>query len=355
MKRWHTAVCLVLVAVALGRSVSGGAEAVFDNRYEDRIAKARQEFLAIHGRVPYRFVVDKEPTTWKYDDAQSHVQLEGAAMDLAKRYGVADLAAALWGFLDDTQYASDACACLYGTVKAKLPGRSPKILQDAAYCKWVVRDALNQPDYWYPHKVLFDQASVMRDRKDPAARRRNIEAMVKALADPKIRTENPLEVENIQSLLAILGAKEAAPRFVDYLFYDFRTGADYRIKEGDSFAQGTFEKVPGCTVRLAKLGPEFVPLVLDRLSRTTKQERSIDVGGGGAPVFALCYFYCLHITEEQAAKAIKHFVASQSSLTTDQVAALDELVEVVKLKKYRPSFFAGSWAAQPATNGVSRN
>jgi hypothetical protein len=181
-------------------------------------------------------------------------------------------------------------------------------------------------------------------RDKPARRLEYIEAIVKILSDPTIRKENPLEVANLLLILNCLRAKEALETMINYMFFDSRIGADYRITKDDAFDKGRYTGISGSVVGLAKIGKEYIPFVLRRFAKTTDEERSMNIGGGGAPVYALCYFFTLGMTEKDAIKAIEDYIfANQAKLDDKEKQALREILVVFKGKRYRPYYFDGDW------------
>jgi hypothetical protein len=172
----------------------------------------------------------------------------------------------------------------------------------------------------------------------------HIEAMVKALADPKIRTDNPLEVNSILLILDALKAREAAQSFVDYMFYDWRAGRDYRLNDGDMLPLPRYDaskphnlaqvQLP-VLLYLPRLGDVSVPMVLRRFANATDEERSVAVGGGAATAIVIKYFMWLRFTEQQALDAIADYQNKERDLSKEQIGALGELADAIKTKKYR--------------------
>lgn len=236
--------------------------------------------------------------------------------------------------------------CALDFIDAARPGSWPQSRPYAVdKCRRLCRSVLGQPEWWYPHPVLFDRGLVLAESKTNAAvRAAHIDAMVKALADPKIRGENPLEVNNILLILDALKAREAVQTFVDYLFYDWRTGGDYCLREGDLIPPPRYDpnkpnnlsqvQLPAF-MYLPRLGDVSVPLVIRRLANATEEERSVEIGGGAAPAIAIKYFMWLRLTEKQALDAIADFQSKEEDLSEEQKATLAEVTAAILEKKYR--------------------
>jgi len=322
------------------------------------VERARAAFLKISRPLAYKYVVDRKAQS-PFGYALSHIELFRDAKEFAKKTPATDLIYALWPFLTNHTYDAEAFIILQGALEPKMagdwglnfldaahPGTWPQSRRYAvAHCQWLCRSALGQPEWWYPHPVLFDRGRVLAESKTNAVvRAAHIEAMVKALADPKIRTENPLEANNILLILDALKAREAVQTFVDYMFYDWRTGGDYRLREGDLIPPPRYDpnkpnnlsqvQLPAF-MYLPRLGDVSVPLVLRRLANATEEERSVEIGGGAAPAIAVKYFMWLRFTEQQALDAIADFQSKEEELSTEQKAALAEVTAAILEKKYR--------------------
>ena len=334
-----------VVCAPAGRAAGDGAPRSPDP-YEALVAKIGQEFLTISKHVDYRIEVTRPRRSVRFDDGSSRIRLKGAALDMSKRYTLADLATGLWCYLDDPDHVLAASVILYAkageTFMGAGGGGRPG---NGESCKVTVRRALGQPEWWYPHPVLFDRGRVLAESKTNAVvRAAHIEAMVKALADPKIRTENPLEANNILLILDALKAREAVQTFVDYMFYDWRTGGDYRLREGDLIPPPRYDpnkpnnlsqvQLPAF-MYLPRLGDVSVPLVLHRIANATAEERSVDVGGGAAPAIVIEYFRWLRFTEQQALDAIADYQSKHEDLSEEQKTALEEVAAAIREKKYR--------------------
>lgn len=313
-----------------------------------QLPKCRADFIGLQTNIVYRFVVDREDSNWKEDNSSSHVELLGETANFIGKYDLPTLALSLWPLLDDPARAADASACLFGAMKTQLGGTSPAIVKDTQLCKWAVRRAFNQPNWWYPHQILFDRETVLIESKTSAVVRANyIAAMQKALADPKIRTENPLEVKSILGLLCELKAVEAVATFCDYLFFDWKTGSDYIIQDVERTKLGEYPSSALAAIAcLARLGEPCFPDVINCFANATDIEYSAIQGGKGVPILATRYFHLRMMKEEDALQKIDAYKKSHRSLTDRQAARLDTLVNDIRAKKYRPSSMKGSdWAA----------
>ena len=360
-----------LLAATIGLTVTWTAGAVeqptlFDNRVMD----VRQAFLGLPRPLGYEMKSKHD-----YVDTLTWIVLTGETAQFANKYSTNELIYALWPYLDNHEYNAEAAIILLGTTGRKFlspliltykdrrqPGNWSYLRSDYLdNCKIACRTALKQPNWWYPHKVFFDRKTVLAESKTNAiVRAAYVAAMQKALADPKIRTENPLEVHNIISCLYILDKKAAVSNFVDYIFYDFKNGGDLRRKHekltgNDILVEGH----PVGLVAFGNMGDEYLPLVLERFSKATPEERSIEVGGGAMPMLAIYYFHSIRYSEEQALKAIESFKTSNTNLTKEQIAALDEIGDAIRTKKYRPDYFRmhelgrPDWSAPSPTNSLS--
>lgn len=341
-----------VVCAPAGRAAGDGAPRSPDP-YEALVAKIGQEFLTISKHVDYRIEVTRPRRSVRFDDGSSRIRLKGAALDMSKRYTLADLATGLWCYLDDPDHVLAASVILYAkageTFMGAGGGGRPG---NGESCKVTVRRALGQPEWWYPHPVLFDRGRVLAESKTNAVvRAAHIEAMVKALADPKIRTENPLEANNILLILDALKAREAVQTFVDYMFYDWRTASDYRLKIGEAPSRhsstteaehyerttigGIVQSPLPCIHILPNLGSDYVPLALRRIANSTPEERAVYEGGGAVTACALYYFIFLRFTEKQALDAITDYQDKEEDLSQEQKDALGELAEAIRGKKFR--------------------
>lgn len=163
----------------------------------------------------------------------------------------------------------------------------------------------------------------------------------------------PNGVGIVLGTLSLLQAKEAANTLIEYFFWDPRSGGDYRIKSGDSFDRKTYECDKGFAYGMARLGRENIGVVLRRYANTTPEERSMQVGGGGAPALVLHYLKELEMSPTDAENDIEVFIKHTSGLTEGQARVLRELQTIVKDKRYRPARFTGEWAPVSGTNAVS--
>jgi hypothetical protein len=310
----------------------------------------------------------------------SWIELTGRTKSFATKHSAQELIYAFWPWFDDPAHAPEATILLLGLTGRKMMTRQKLSYADTAHpgnwselatscideCKIECRSALNQPNWWYPHQVLFDRETVLTESKTSAVVRASyIAAMQKALANPKIRTENPLEVKSILETLCVLDAREAAQSVVDYMFYDWRTASDYRLQEGDmiSHTERASNKPHNLSniqlpafLYLPRFGDACVPLVIARLANATVEERSVNTGGGATPAIAISYFMWLHYTEKQAVDAIRAYKRSHTELTEMQLGALSELLDAIESKKFRndgllknPHPVVRSWAPS-ATN-----
>lgn len=332
---------------------------------EERIEEVRKQFRDLRRPIEYESKVDRDdpriPLHW--------IELRGQAKAFAETFSKEELIHGLWNYMDDPSYDAEATILLLGAVgwrhveawkltyrSCSDPGNWAEVKKHfMEWCRIDCRRAIGEPPEWYPHKVLFDRETVLTaSRTNAAARAAYIAAMQKALADPRIRTENPLEANSIILLLSALDAKEAANTFVNYMFYDWRRGGDYRMSSPDDLVRNIYRVNPPLLTCLPRLGKQSLPLVLGRLADATGEELSVQPGGGGAPVFAVQYFWLLNLTEAQAIKEIEDYKSARRDLTDKQVGSLDEIIDVIRMKKYRPSHVRGDWAAPSATNTVPR-
>ena len=352
----------ILLLLAVGPSNAGSIVSSGPNGEE--AVKLRGEYLAQALPISY------EPHVKQADQFHiSWIELTGRTQAFAERHSATDLIYALWPWFDDPQHAPEATILLLGVTHREMmrpqrltyvdranPGNWVRLASGYMdECKIACRGALGQPEWWYPHKVIFDRETVLKESKTNAlVRSKYIAQMVQVLSNPQIRTDNPLEVKSILGLLCEIRAVNAASTFCDYLFYDWRTGRDYRFADEVSIGQGAYPNSALAAVAcLASLGETTIPVVLDRFSRVTAEESSVNVGGGGAPVLAVRYFYLLHYTEQQAISAIEDFKLANRDLPEVRIARMNELVEAIRGKKYRPRFFRANrsdWAAPEATN-----
>jgi len=336
----------------------------------EEAVKLRGEFLAQAVPISY------EPHVKQADQFHiSWIELTGRTQAFAERHSATDLIYAFWPWFDDPQHAPEATVLLLGFTHREMmrpqrlsyvdranPGNWARLASGYMdECKIACRGALNQPEWWYPHRVLFDRDTVLTESKTSGVvRTAYVSAMQKALSDPQIRLENPLEVDSILNILCTLDAKDVGETFVDYAFYDWHTGQDFRRSHGDT---NDFRDVYRVTLPLVtyipRLGRGGLPLVLTRLARASEEERLIGVGGGAAPVLAVLYFVQLGFTEGEAVEAIEGFKIQHRELTQSQAKSLDEVVGAIVERKFRPDWLSRSgrlsartWAVPLATNAV---
>ncbi len=354
--------CGITHAAGIASSGTNGEDAV----------KLRAEFLEQALPISYEPHVktgDRFHLSW--------VELSGRTRSFASRHTLHELIYAFWPWLDDPEHAPEATILLLGVTHREMmrphrlsyvdrshPGNwaalAPGYVDE---CKIECRAALNQPEWWYPHPMLFDRDRVLAESKaNAAARAAYIGAMVKALADPKIRTENPLEVRNILGVLSALNATEASATFVQYAFFDWQTGRDFRRRSGST---NDFADVHGLILPIAtlipRLGTRAFPLVIERLSSATTEEMSVQQGGGAFPVLAVMYFIGSRCSEREALEAIDAFVRAKRELSNSQLEALRVIRDAVHAKRYRPAWLDKvstrsyrDWAAPVATNSPFR-
>ena len=327
---------------------------------DTRNAAVRQAFRELERPIEYILLRQGDS-----HGPMSFISLQGGASAFARRYSAAELVYALWPLLDSPEDDADAALILMGKLNVTLYTDSFTYRQPSERGNWsamrtycvetcriYARRALGQPEWWYPHPVLFDRGRVLAESKTNAVvRATHIEAMVKALADPKIRTENPLEVNNILLILDALKAREAVQTFVDYMFYDWRTASDYRLKIGEAPSRhsstteaehyerttigGIVQSPLPCIHILPNLGSDYVPLALRRIANSTPEERAVYEGGGAVTACALYYFIFLRFTEKQALDAITDYQDKEEDLSQEQKDALGELAEAIRGKKFR--------------------
>jgi hypothetical protein len=344
---------------------AGGLIARADDRApsEERLTVVRKQFMTIKHPLSFHLNVEKTSSSVKYDNSRAFIVLDDDAKRLAEVNTENELIHGLWPFLDEHAYDSDAMLILLACVHAHVsegyaihydarsddPDSWPRQREDMiAFCKTQCRRFLGQPEWWYPHKVLFDRDTVLAESKTNAlARTAYIAAMQKALADPKIRSDNPLEVKSILGLLCELDANEAATNFCDYLFYDWKTASEHRIQEHDKSDQGIYPVSSLAAIAcLARLGEKSMPQVFDRFANATPEECSMQVGGGGLPILAIRYFYLQFMKETDAVKKLEDYKQEHPNLTELQITALNSILDAIKTKKYRPFFMDHSdWAA----------
>jgi hypothetical protein len=343
-------------------------------RYEDRVIQARKEFTALCGQKAWKLVIDKPDKGGYHSSGEAHIELDDAMEHFAKEYTAMESAAALWNMLDDPDICLNAAAYVCGADKrltspnfSLMANKKDRVKMDLSSRAHIPGGGPKGPDFPFrPYFAGFDSQTVQADCRDkPARRREYIEAIVNILADPAIRKENPLEVKNLLVILQLLDATEAVSTVIDYLFYDFRCAGDYRIsaKEMESVMEGSplpngFVNIPiACLRILPRLGTKGVEPFIAKLANTTRQERSLEVGGGGAVAFAICYFIRLEISEKQALKHITDYKMTLASLSQEQLVALEEVVDAIKEKKYRTdgllknsSSVIQGWAPSSKTN-----
>jgi hypothetical protein len=331
---------------------------------ERKVEAARNEFLALERPIEYRSVADRnDPKIYLH-----WIELRGSTKMFADKWGTSVLVYALWGFLDDPVYDAESTIILSGHLGGRgigawhityrdrsNVGNWPQVKEYFAEdCKNDCRSAMNQPSYWYPHPVLFDRATVLAESATNAAVRANyIAAMVKVLADPKIRTENPLEVQSILLILGALKAREAASTFVEYMFYDWRTGHDFVLTSTNQLKQSIYEVNPPLLTCLRPLGKDVVPLILERFANASAQEVSCQPGGGALPVFLVNYFFLLGLKPDEAAALVEEYKADKVGPTETQLMRLDTLGRAIREGSHRAFFMkGGSWTPSVSSSSA---
>jgi hypothetical protein len=345
----------------------------------NRVEQLKREFLSLKRPIDVGTFVEKPSTSLVIGNSIAYVTIGGDGKKFLEKATVKEVVYALWPFLDGVEHDADAALMLLCKLHVRISA-GYELTQDSQsakrswprertgivrVCKRSSQFALAEPDWWYPHNVLFDLTVVLEEsRTNPVVRAGYIAAMQKALEDPKIRLENPLGVDETLVTLSFLNATEAAKTMVDYMFFDRSTGSDYRIPE-DGTTNGFWDPnkphnlgLP-CNRDLPRLGEACVPYVLARIADSSETERSTRVGGGAQTILPMFYFIAVGFSEEQAVAAIARFKQEHKELTNVQLGALNELVEVIEKKKFRPDGFRGcrervpaSWAVPVSTNDV---
>ena len=373
MRTAHVCNVILLSAFLVAAPAAGGPPPVPSlSPSRADVERARAAFLKLSRPLAYKYVVDR-PARDPFEYALSHIALHKDAKALAEGTPAMVLVYALWPFLTNQTYDAEAFIILQGALEPKMAGDWGLDFIDAAHpgswprvrpyaidkCRRLCRSVLGQPEWWYPHPVLFDRGRVLAESKTNAVvRAAHIEAMVKALADPKIRTENPLEANNILLILDALKAREAAETFVQYALFDWSTGADFRRR---SDSTNDFSDVHGLTLPIVtlipRLGAHALPLVLERFGNATAEEYSVQRGGGALPVLAVMYFIGCGYSESASIAAIDTFLHRSEELGDAQVSALRGIQHAISAKLYRPAWLTRvrtqsyrAWAAPVATN-----
>ncbi len=349
----------IIVCVLAGCGIARAAGIVSSGTNGEEAVRLRAEFLAQALPISYETHVKA--------GAHFHlswIELTGRTKSFATRHSAQELIYAFWPWLDDPAHAPEATILLLGLTGRKMMTPQKLSYTDKTHsgnwsdladscideCKIECRGTLNQPNWWYPHQILFDRETVLIESKTSAVVRANyIAAMQKALADPKIRTENPLAVREILSLLNYLDRKASVSTFLDYIFFDMYTGGNYRLKKEPVSVNDIYNSENGTFTGLACLagmGAEYFPAVINRFAMATHEERSTHAGGGAIPMLAIFYFHAAGCRENAAVEAIHQYKVAHKDLTDEQKASLDEIMDAINTKKYRPSFMKGSdWAA----------
>ena len=333
----------------------------------NRIAQLKQAFLLLNRPIDVSTFVEQPSTSALYDNSVAYVTIGGDGKRFLESAPTLDLCYALWPFLENPQYDADSALMLFCKLHERIIARY-ELTQNsqsvANYwpteragiikrCKRLCQVALHQPDWWYPHQVLFDREKVLAESKDNrVARASYIAAMQKALADPNIRTENPLGVEETISLLSALNARNSASTLVSYLLFDKTTGMDFRLSSVSQLTRGILgNDKPPFVGYLPWLKREPLSLIFKRIADATPEEMSCEVGGGAIPYFMIDYFWIIDVSEKDAIDLINGYIHTCPDLSGKQCANLVIIIDAIRTKKYRPFFMKGSdWAAPIATN-----
>ena len=329
--------------------------------FGENVIQAKRDFDALRGNVEWKLVIDRQGGGFKGSHGACHIELEGKTGELAERYPVEVLDAALWDDLEgDKDCAREASIVLYGKRATSFFANafSDSLVENCRvkifFSKLgLVRKGSYENSTLRPRFSGFDSQAVQSDIiANPSRQMEYIEAIVKILADPEIRYDNPLEVKNLLSILDIIStgrylglpakAEETVPTFIDYIFWDQEIGEDYRLQEKDLrteengreiVPQGV-SKIP-CYKYLPELGKAPIPNVLWRFANATEEERRIGIGGGGTPLFAMLYFRSFTTVDEALGYLDDFKRANAEKLTDTQKEALDEIVTFIKEKRFR--------------------
>jgi len=332
----------------------------------NRVEKLKREFLSLKRPIAVGTFVEKTSTSLAFGNSIAYVTIGGDGKNFLEKSTVEELTYALWPFFEDDKYDADATLMLLCKLHVRISA-TYELTQDSQsvkrfwpterkgmirLCKRSCQFALGEPDWWYPHLVLFDREKVLAECNDnPVARASYIAAMQKALANPNIRTENPLGVDETLGVLSALHAVEAAPTYVSYLLFDRTTGGDFRLATTN--AMQLVDKTDSLPFEncLPQLKLKVAPLVLARIANATHDEMSCEIGGGGLPLLSINYFWLMHIREAQAVECVEAFIRAHQDYAEQQIANLDTILDAIKTKKYRPFFMNGSdWSAPVAAN-----
>ena len=212
--------------------------------YEERAAAARRDFLALPGKSEWKFVVVRHnsPTTMYYD-GKSHIQLSGRTAEFAEKYTVQEMGAGLMGVVDDPKHALNIAAIVYAKLEIDAGTNFAAFREDRILRTKGALGIRDQSPFAPPLRPAFsgldrsivqfecaDQtlfppghfdnfASLAKTDTEKKARQQSlqsvregkvdhiqrrleyIEAIVRILADPNLRTENPLEYQNLRDIL----------------------------------------------------------------------------------------------------------------------------------------------------------
>lgn len=343
MKRTTNAalIATIYAGLVLGSDPSGASRLYDDYQkrkatYEGRIASAQKDFAEIRDRLEWKHLVTKSKKGIDIGNNQfvkSHIELCGKTLGFAEAYSLRELGAVLKPLLDDDKFGKPAAAILLGKSGDNINAeRWDGLNLEMSISKFRLLDV---------HFSGFDYRDVMADCRDnPGRRLEYIEAIVKILADPAIRKENPLEVKNLLMILSFLKASEAVTTFVDYMFYDWTTGEDYRINNSDDLDRMKYNmknNIFGTDMPyhyVSYFGEKYVPILLQRFANASEQERKTVVGGGGTPIHAMIYFKQLRITADKALEHVENYKREHTQLNDDQKAALDEIMTFIRERRF---------------------
>ena len=346
-------------------------------QYEKRVVEVRTNFLALPNEKEWRRKIIRLPSFERIGGAgEGYIYLSGKLAEFAEKYTQEEIIAGIWDILDNlTPDRMDSLVALFYATQnwnayaLQFPNEDARNrikntfkhpyfsgfdfelvrmeCVDELYPQrtdMIVRLAKAKGDEAYAERIL----KAAQNRKNPAARRLEyIDAIVKILADQDIRKENPLEFENLFLILfEVMRIHNefhagAIQTFVDYMFYDKTTGADYRLQEGDLEIVGpeiskphNIDQVAIKLFLLTMLGKKYIPATLARFADASAEERSVETGGGGTPIHAIIYFRRLGVSVDEAIQHVENYKEEHKNLTDGQKEALDEIILFIKEKRF---------------------
>ena len=310
----------------------------------EKIKQIQKEFEEL--KRPLGYECNKRPGSGTVDSPPYYwwISLTDETKIFADKYTTNELAYSLWKYLEKPEncYDADAFIILSGKVKSQYTGSIITYKSKVDTGNWdkmknriklVEHDvgrSLGHPDVsWFPVKLRFNLQSIINDKDN---REKNIVELCAALKDENLKRENPYEINNIISILEVLHDKKTISDIGNYIFWDWKRGANYlndSNKNERDILMDLENGVISAPCTLSTFGIDALPTVWEKMSKTTPSDRSIN--GGSAIYIALKILDWVKIDNRTALKSLEEYRQSKT-FSNDESKALDELAEAVRTR-----------------------